>query len=233
MPSRARIPWCLPLLLAALLASEAPAAKRPNFVFILADDLGFSDLGCYGGEIATPHLDQLAADGLRFTRCYNNGLCVPSRRSLLTGYHYLQAAKLNDGRECCARAGSDSCRTTSSPTATGATTPANGTCPCDDNSGRQASTVPTAWRITTDFSHPKDTRWTKSHCLLRIVRTVTTQPPPSPIMPWTFFVSITLRPRETVHRFCYIWPTPRRTFPCMRRPATGRNMKDGISRVGM
>ena len=98
MPSRARIPWCLPLLLAALLASEAPAAKRPNFVFILADDLGFSDLGCYGGEIATPHLDQLAADGLRFTRCYNNGLCVPSRRSLLTGYHYLQAAKLNDGR---------------------------------------------------------------------------------------------------------------------------------------
>ena len=47
-------------------------SKRPNILLIMADDLGFSDLGCYGGEIETPHLDQLAEGGLRFTHFYNN-----------------------------------------------------------------------------------------------------------------------------------------------------------------
>ena len=65
---------------------------RPNVVFILADDLGFSDLGCYGGEIKTPQLDALAAGGLRFTQMYNTGRCWPSRASLLTGY-YPQAVR--------------------------------------------------------------------------------------------------------------------------------------------
>ena len=54
------------LVTAALLASRASAAERPNILLILADDLGFSDIGCYGGEIATPNLDALARDGLRF-----------------------------------------------------------------------------------------------------------------------------------------------------------------------
>lgn len=66
------------------------AAERPNVVFILADDLGYSDLGCYGGEIATPHLDALAANGLRYTQFYNTARCWPSRSALLTGYYAQQ-----------------------------------------------------------------------------------------------------------------------------------------------
>jgi arylsulfatase A-like enzyme len=61
------------------------AAARPNIVLIMADDLGFSDLGCYGGEIETPHLDRLASEGLRFTQFYNCAVCVATRAALLTG----------------------------------------------------------------------------------------------------------------------------------------------------
>lgn len=63
------------------------AGRKPNIVLILADDLGFSDLGCYGGEIRTPHLDSLAASGLRLSQFYNTARCSPSRASLLTGLH--------------------------------------------------------------------------------------------------------------------------------------------------
>jgi arylsulfatase A-like enzyme len=63
---------------------------RPNVVLILADDLGFSDIGCYGGEIATPNIDSLAADGLRFTQMYNTARCWPTRACLLTGYYAQQ-----------------------------------------------------------------------------------------------------------------------------------------------
>lgn len=65
--------------------------KRPNVVLILNDDMGFSDLGCYGGEIRTPSLDSLAAGGLRYTQFYNTARCCPSRASLLTGLHPHQA----------------------------------------------------------------------------------------------------------------------------------------------
>ncbi|MDK1374083.1 MULTISPECIES: arylsulfatase [unclassified Sinorhizobium] len=61
--------------------------KRPNIVLVLADDMGFSDLGCYGGEIFTPNLDSLARDGARFSQFYNTARCSPSRASLLTGLH--------------------------------------------------------------------------------------------------------------------------------------------------
>lgn len=71
-------------------ATAADKAKRPNFVILLADDLGWSDLGCYGGEIATPNLDRLAANGLRFTQFYNTARCWPTRGSLLTGYYAQQ-----------------------------------------------------------------------------------------------------------------------------------------------
>jgi arylsulfatase A-like enzyme len=60
---------------------------RPNIVLILNDDMGYSDLGCYGGEVQTPHLDRLAANGVRFTQFYNTARCSPSRASLLTGLH--------------------------------------------------------------------------------------------------------------------------------------------------
>ena len=63
---------------------------RPNILLILADDLGYSDLGCYGGEIETPHLDSLAQSGLRFTQFYNTARCWPTRGALLTGYYAQQ-----------------------------------------------------------------------------------------------------------------------------------------------
>ncbi|HOX55334.1 MAG TPA: arylsulfatase [Candidatus Paceibacterota bacterium] len=70
--------------------SAAPANAKPNFLIILADDMGFSDAGCYGGEIHTPNLDRLAANGLRFTQFYNTARCWPTRSSLLTGYYAQQ-----------------------------------------------------------------------------------------------------------------------------------------------
>lgn len=63
------------------------AADRPNIIIVLVDDLGFSDIGCYGGEIDTPNIDKLATGGLRFTQFYNAGRCCPTRASLLTGRH--------------------------------------------------------------------------------------------------------------------------------------------------
>ena len=69
-----------------LWASVSPA-PRPNVVLIMADDLGFSDLGCYGSEINTPHLDRLANEGLRFTQFYNCAVCVTTRAALMTGLH--------------------------------------------------------------------------------------------------------------------------------------------------
>jgi arylsulfatase A-like enzyme len=81
----------LPLLGLLLGVLTAPAATRPNILIILADDLGYSDLGCYGGEIETPNLDALAANGLRFTQFYNTSRCCPTRASLLTGLYPHQA----------------------------------------------------------------------------------------------------------------------------------------------
>ena len=66
-------------------------APRPNLVVIMADDMGFSDIGCFGGEISTPHLDQLAEGGVRLTQFYNTGRCCPTRASLLTGRYAHQA----------------------------------------------------------------------------------------------------------------------------------------------
>jgi arylsulfatase len=75
-----------------LRAAEGGPRRRPNIVLILSDDMGYSDLGCYGGEIATPNLDGLAARGLRFTQFYNTARCCPTRASLLTGLYPHQAA---------------------------------------------------------------------------------------------------------------------------------------------
>jgi arylsulfatase A-like enzyme len=71
----------------------AEAASRPNVLVILADDLGFSDLGCYGSEIQTPNLDGLAAEGLKFTQFYNTARCWPTRAALLTGYYAQQVRR--------------------------------------------------------------------------------------------------------------------------------------------
>lgn len=74
----------------ALVSSIACAAPKPNVVMILVDDLGYSDLGCYGSEIATPNLDSLAKNGIRFTQFYNTARCWPTRAALLTGYYAQQ-----------------------------------------------------------------------------------------------------------------------------------------------
>ncbi|WP_335966452.1 arylsulfatase [Galbibacter sp. PAP.153] len=70
---------------------KASEDKRPNIVIVMADDMGFSDAGCYGGEIHTPNLDKLAENGLRFNAFYNTSRCCPSRASLLTGLYSHQA----------------------------------------------------------------------------------------------------------------------------------------------
>lgn len=80
---------CIPLILALLapFCSVATAAEKPNIIVILVDDMGFSDIGCYGSEIPTPNLDTLAAGGLRFTQFYNTGRCCPTRAALMTGLY--------------------------------------------------------------------------------------------------------------------------------------------------
>lgn len=83
-----RILLCTILL---LIGGYTFAAEQPNIILILADDLGVSDLGCYGGEIDTPNIDALAAGGVRFTQFYNSARCCPSRASLMTGLYPSQA----------------------------------------------------------------------------------------------------------------------------------------------
>jgi len=77
--------------LMTLCALTLSAAQRPNIVLLMADDLGFADIGCYGSEIRTPNLDALAAKGLRFSQFYNTAKCHSSRVSLLTGLYCDQA----------------------------------------------------------------------------------------------------------------------------------------------
>lgn len=96
MKKHLRIALCSGLLLLALLVDTLHAASsqpRPNVLVILADDMGFSDPGCYGGEIATPNLDALAREGLRFTQFYNTARCWPSRAVILTGYYAQQVRR--------------------------------------------------------------------------------------------------------------------------------------------
>jgi arylsulfatase len=81
-----RIGWSFWLLFGYLTSLQS--AERPNFLVILVDDMGYSDLGCYGSEIETPHLDQLAAKGIRYTQMYNTSKCYPTRASLLTGNYF-------------------------------------------------------------------------------------------------------------------------------------------------
>ena len=76
-----------PLCVVTSLLGQTTQEEPPNILIVLVDDMGYSDLGCYGGEIKTPHLDALAGDGLRFSAFYNTGRCCPTRASLLTGLY--------------------------------------------------------------------------------------------------------------------------------------------------
>jgi arylsulfatase len=84
-----RIAWIV--LSSAVIPGVAKPADKPNIIVIMVDDMGFSDIGCYGGEIPTPHLDALAQGGVRFSQFYNTGRCCPTRASLLTGLYSHQA----------------------------------------------------------------------------------------------------------------------------------------------
>jgi arylsulfatase len=88
------LPTTVLLALATASAPAGPAdehAKRPNVIILFADDLGYSDIGCFGGEIETPNLDRLAENGVRFSQFYNAGRCCPARASLLAGLYPHQA----------------------------------------------------------------------------------------------------------------------------------------------
>ncbi len=84
---RKRLFWSLIIGFILLFPLAAVADSRPNIIIILVDDMGFSDIGCYGSEIQTPNLDSLASQGLRFKQFYNTARCCPTRASLMTGLH--------------------------------------------------------------------------------------------------------------------------------------------------
>ena len=88
---RLTVAFMLSVLAFSAMAKVAPVELKPNIIIILTDDMGYSDLGCYGSEIETPNLDALAQEGLRFTQFYNTGRCCPTRASLLTGLYQHQA----------------------------------------------------------------------------------------------------------------------------------------------
>lgn len=75
------------LLATSLTSCFAAEGNRPNLILIMCDDMGFSDIGCYGGEVQTPHLDRLAREGMRFTQFYNNAKCTTTRATLVTGLY--------------------------------------------------------------------------------------------------------------------------------------------------
>ena len=83
--------WCISAVTLTF-CQKSEAEKRPNILLILADDMGYSDIGCYGGEINTPNIDKIAKDGVRFTQFYNAARCCPTRASLLTGVYPHQAS---------------------------------------------------------------------------------------------------------------------------------------------
>ncbi|MFM8401270.1 MAG: sulfatase-like hydrolase/transferase, partial [Pirellula sp.] len=112
------IPIHLLFLLTILCTGRLAQSQQPvqtNFVIILSDDMGISDLGCYGGEIETSNLDSLAKGGLRFSQFYNTARCCPTRASLLTGLYPHQAGvgHMMDKKALAGYQGdlNDSCRT--------------------------------------------------------------------------------------------------------------------------
>ena len=91
------------LITTITLTASSLAAVRPNFLVIMADDLGYGDLGCYGqARIKTPHIDRLAAEGMKFTQFYaGSTVCAPSRCVLMTGYHTGHCFIRGNGTETC------------------------------------------------------------------------------------------------------------------------------------
>jgi arylsulfatase len=112
---------------ARVVVASSRTGRRPNVLLILCDDMGFSDLGCFGSEIHTPNLDRLAAGGLRMTQFYNAARCCPTRASMLTGLYQHQAGvgKM-PGIERTCRANGTSATTTGTGLATAASNATSG-----------------------------------------------------------------------------------------------------------
>ena len=105
---------CWWLVLVVMMSSAIPAAaadlqRKPNIIFILADDLGIPALGCYGGAYKTPHLDALAASGTRFENCFAAPLCAPSRALLMTGRYAFRTGVIDNGHGAQATPDKDGC----------------------------------------------------------------------------------------------------------------------------
>ncbi|MHC4167355.1 MAG: sulfatase-like hydrolase/transferase, partial [Planctomycetota bacterium] len=77
-------------LIMSRLTGASDNRRRPNIVIIIGDDIGYSDFGCYGGEIETPNIDRLAAEGVRFTQFHTESMCAPTRVALLTGQYHIR-----------------------------------------------------------------------------------------------------------------------------------------------
>jgi arylsulfatase A-like enzyme len=75
------------VMTATVSVAEVNTGKSPNILLILVDDMGYSDLGCYGGEINTPIIDRLASNGLRYSQFYNSARCTPTRAAILSDYY--------------------------------------------------------------------------------------------------------------------------------------------------
>lgn len=86
------------LLLLVPVSYAGTTPERPDIVLVMVDDLGYSDIGAYGGEIDTPNLDRLAFNGLRFTQFYNTSKCAQSRASLLSGRYYPEVTFTGEGK---------------------------------------------------------------------------------------------------------------------------------------
>ncbi len=109
-----------------VLAASSAGAEKPNFVFVIADDCTYRDLGCYGGQAHTPHIDRLASQGMRFTQCFQAApMCSPTRHNIYTGLYpvksgaypncLLASSELGPSRKTgerhCLQASSGTCRT--------------------------------------------------------------------------------------------------------------------------
>ena len=154
--------------LAAIAYNASAQPQRPSFLVIVADDLGFSDLGCYGGEIATPNLDSLAAGGLRYTQFYNTARCWPTRAALLTGYYAQQVGfdalpgERGGAKRVRPHLGAAVADSICARSVIARITRANGTSTADQS--RAASIAPIRSTTTTASSHRRSTRSTTGRC---------------------------------------------------------------------
>jgi arylsulfatase A-like enzyme len=186
---------------------------RPHVVIVVADDMGYSDLGCYGGEIATPTLDGLGRAGIRLSRFYNTTRCSPSRASLLTGLHPHQAGigiLTSDDRPDGYRGSlNERCLTLAEML----------------REAGYSTCLSGKWHLASEVWQPTDA-WPTQRGFDRFFGTIAGcgsyyRPTTSPRR---LKISSTRRPRASRAVLSFSTsPTPHRTGPCTRRPKTSRN----------